>query len=80
MINNKVYNKSDNYLELVNVLNKWIAETDDDLPKELTKDWYLRKQKPFNESSNLKTEYHGVRGQMPGSSLNAIKNNNKGPF
>ena len=80
LINNKVYNKSDNYLELVNVLNKWIAETDDDLPKELTKDWYLRKQKPFNESSNLKTEYHGVRGQMPGSSLNAVKNNNKGPF
>ena len=28
----------------------------------------------------LKTEFHGVRGEMPGSSALATKNNNKGPF
>ena len=68
------------YLILKNVLNDWIEDTSDNLPTQLTKDWYLRKQEPFNESSLLKTEFHGVRGTMPGSSLNAIKNNNKGPF
>jgi hypothetical protein len=28
----------------------------------------------------LKTEFHGIREEMPGKSTNAVKNNNKGPF
>jgi len=47
---------------------------------QITKDWYLREQEPFNESSLLKTEFHGIRGEMLGKSTNAVKNNNKGPF
>ena len=70
----------DEYLVLKNVLDDWIIETDDNLPTELTKDWYLREQEPFNQSSLLKTKFHGVRGTMPGSSLDAVKNNSKGPF
>ena len=70
----------DEYLVLKNVLDDWIIETDDNIPTELTKDWYLRKQEPFNQSSLLKTKFHGVRGTMPGSSLDAVKNNSKGPF
>ena len=29
---------------------------------------------------SLKTEFHGIRGDFPGASNNAIKINNKGPF
>ena len=56
------------------------AETGDSKPIQITKDWYLREQEPFNESSLLKTEFHGIREEMPGKSSNAVKNNNKGPF
>ena len=40
----------------------------------------LKYTKENNESSSSKTSYHGIRGEMPGKSLNAVKNNNKGPF
>ena len=50
----------------------------------MKKEWMEFKDKDeeekFNESSLLKTEFHGVRGEMPGSSALATKNNNKGPF
>ena len=49
-------------------------------PTKITKDWYQREQEPFNESSLLKTKFHGVRGEMPGKSTNAVTNNSKGPF
>ncbi len=68
------------YEVLKKILNQWINETGDTFPEKLTKDWYLREQEKFNESSLLKTEFHGVRGEMPGSSVLATKNNNKGPF
>ena len=61
-------------------MDEWIKETGDNLPINLTKDWYQREQEPYNESSLLKTEYHGIRGEMPGKLTNAINNNNKGPF
>jgi len=70
----------DEYLLLKSILNNWITETGDSKPIQITKDWYLREQEPFNESSLLKTEFHGIRGEMPGKSTNAVKNNNKGPF
>ena len=72
--------KSEKYNELKIILDEWIKETGDNLPINLTKDWYQRKQEPYNESSLLKTEYHGIRGEMPGKLTNAINNNNKGPF
>ena len=68
------------YEVLKKILNQWIDDTGDTFPEKLTKDWYLREQEKFNESSLLKTEFHGVRGEMPGSSTLATKNNNKGPF
>ena len=68
------------YEVLKKILNQWINDTGDTFPEKLTKDWYLREQEKFNESSLLKTQFHGVRGEMPGSSTLATKNNNKGPF
>ena len=73
-------NIPDDYLLLKGILNKWIIETGDSKPLKITKDWYQREQEPFNESSLLKTKFHGVRGEMPGKSTNAVSNNNKGPF
>ena len=72
--------KSEKYNELKIILDEWIKETGDNLPINLTKDWYQREQEPYNESSLLKTEHHGIRGEMPGKSNNAVNNNNKGPF
>ena len=68
------------YEILKKILNQWISDTGDTFPAKLTRDWYLREQEKFNESSLLKTEFHGFRGEMPGSSTLATKNNNKGPF
>ena len=68
------------YEVLKKILNQWINDTGDTFPEKLTKDWYLREQEKFNESSLLKTQFHGVRGEMPGSATLATKNNNKGPF
>ena len=73
-------NIPDDYLLLKGILNDWIIETGDSKPTKITKDWYQRDQEPFNESSLLKTEFHGVRGEMPGKSTNAVSNNSKGPF
>ena len=73
-------NIPDDFKILQNILDKWILDTGDTLPENITKDWYLREQEPFNQSSLLKTEYHGIRGEMPGASSNAVKINNKGPF
>ena len=56
------------------VLNQWMKETSDNIPENLTKDWYLK------EAGLIKTEFHNVRGEMPGNSLNATKNNAKGAF
>ena len=73
-------NIPNDYLLLKGILNKWIDETGDSKPLKITKDWYQREQEPFNESSLLKTKFHGFRGEMPGKSTNAVSNNSKGPF
>tara|TARA_R110002126_G_scaffold710_1_gene4459 strand:+ start:72 stop:1520 length:1449 start_codon:yes stop_codon:yes gene_type:complete len=57
-----------------NILSEWMTETGDNIPKNLTKDWYLK------EAGLIKTEFHNVRGEMPGQNLNATENNVKGAF
>ncbi len=60
--------------EMRTILIKWMEVTGDNIPDNLTKDWYLM------EPGYIRTYQHGVRGEMPGASLNAAKNNNKGIF
>ncbi|MBF0196811.1 MAG: sulfatase [Planctomycetes bacterium] len=60
--------------ELRKILKTWMKETGDSVPQKLTKDWYTR----FPNSK--KTKDYKIRGEMPGASNNAIKNNNKGQF
>jgi arylsulfatase A-like enzyme len=63
--------------DLRNVLKEWMTETGDNIPDTITKDWYFRKPRLIMTE---RTEYHSIRGEMPGSVLNATKNNNKGKF
>ncbi len=56
------------------ILRDWMRETGDNIPKNLTKDWYLK------EAGPIKTEFYNIRGEMPGQKLNATKNNAKGAF
>jgi len=66
------YNK---YLvELRQILKEWMVETGDDIPQNLTHDWYLRKP------GNQRTENHGIRGDPLDKRFNATMNNNKGRF
>ena len=60
--------------ELRKVLKEWMDETGDDIPEHLTVDWYLK------APGQAKTEQFGVRGEMPGTSRQAVKVNNKGKF
>lgn len=66
------------YKETLNALRKtlteWMMETGDNIPENLTKDWYLK------EAGLIKTEFHNIRGEMPGQKLNATENNAKGKF
>jgi N-sulfoglucosamine sulfohydrolase len=56
------------------ILQEWMKETGDNIPSDLTKDWYLR------EPGYIKTTDHNKRNEMPGARLNAAQNNNKGRF
>ncbi len=60
--------------ELRKVVTEWMEETGDDIPQNLTKDWYLKK------AGNIKTPEFEIRGEMPGAKRNATHNNNKGAF
>jgi arylsulfatase A-like enzyme len=60
--------------KLRSVLQKWMTETGDNIPENLTEDWYLM------QPGYIKTESYGVRGEMPGQKTNAVKINYKGPF
>ena len=74
------------YITLRNKLEEWSIATGDNLPENLTKDWYLREPVKNNEKNIKKgktsnrTENHGVRGEMPGFANDAIRINAKGPF
>ncbi len=59
---------------LRDILNQWMEETGDNIPANLTRDWYL------HEPGYVETRYRGDRGEMPGEKLNAVENNNPGPF
>ncbi len=69
---------SDKYLEkqkeLKQVLFEWMDETGDNIPEKLTADWYEKLP------GYIKTSSHGIRGEMPGTQNNAVKNINKGKF
>jgi arylsulfatase A-like enzyme len=56
------------------LLNQWMKETGDDIPENLTLDWYKR------ISGKHKTKQHSIRKTMPGSKLNATKINNSSLF
>lgn len=60
--------------QMQSVLWQWINETGDNLPDSLTLDWYQR------VPGYLKTKNYEIRGEMPGKTTNAVKNNSKGPF
>ncbi|MEZ4777731.1 MAG: sulfatase [Bacteroidia bacterium] len=65
---------ADTLKNLSDKLQKWMIETGDDVPENLTKDWYQR------EPGYLKTEDHNIRGEMPGAKSKATQNNHKGEF
>lgn len=72
-----VVTSSGNKIYLINLrqlLSEWIDETGDDIPQNLTKDWYKK------DAGTMKTSEFGLRGEMPGEKRHATKNNNKGNF
>jgi len=60
---------------LRNVMRRWQEETADNLPEDLTRDWFLR-----DAESYVQSEFHGVRGEMPGAASRADTLNASGPF
>ena len=60
--------------ELRVILQRWMEETGDNIPTNITKDWYLR------VPGYIDTAAKDVRGEMPGAANKAVENNNKGPF
>ena len=74
------------YENLKQKLNEWVITTGDELPENLTLDWYYREpvntdEKDSNgQKKTNRTPQHGIRGDMPGKVFTATKNNNKGPF
>ena len=56
------------------LLEVWTEQTGDNIPDQLTPDWYKR------SAGYVKTRAHGIRGEMPGLSKQASKINYKGPF
>ena len=73
------------YITLKQKLEEWSIATGDNLPENLTKDWYLREpvknnEKNIKKKTSNRTENHGVRGEMPGFANDAIRINAKGPF
>ncbi len=54
-------------VELRLVLKNWMAETADNIPENLTPDWYEKLP------GYVKTPAHGQRGEMPGQKTGAVK-------
>ena len=61
-------------VQLRNVLDEWMKETGDNIPENLTRDWYLR------EPGNKRTDDFNIRGEPVDQRFDATKNNNKGRF
>ncbi len=53
--------------ELRQVLKNWMAETADNIPEDLTPDWYEKMP------GYMKTPLYGKRGEMPGKKTDAVK-------
>lgn len=66
-INNVIGNRKYRSMErkLKNVLRKWMEDTGDNIPGNLTKDWYTR------DSGRKIDQNFGKRGEMPGVGTNA---------
>jgi len=60
--------------ELRSILKQWMKETGDNIPVNLTKDWYLP------DPGYITTEDKDIRGEMPGFINNATQINHPGPF
>jgi arylsulfatase A-like enzyme len=56
------------------ILAKWMRDTGDNIPDNLTKDWYER------IPGYIKTPHINIRGEPVGQKYNATQNNNKGRF
>lgn len=57
------------------LLQEWQTATADTEPEQLTADWYLRKAEAY-----IRTDQHGIRGEMPGAALGADTVTASGPF
>lgn len=74
------------FADLKKALKDWGKDTGDNLPKNITQDWYFRepveiqKKESKGKAKTDRTPNHGIRGVMPGALTLATKNNNKGPF
>ena len=72
------------YFALKQKLEEWSIATGDNLPENLTRDWYLRE--PVNNTNGMKTKTsnkaknYSKRGEMPGFAKNATRIDEKGPF
>ena len=72
------------YFTLKQKLEEWSIATGDNLPENLTKDWYLRE--PVKNTNGMKTKTsnkaknYTIRGEMPGFANDATIINDKGPF
>lgn len=60
--------------DLSEVLDEWIRETGDNVPENLTKDWYER------VPGYVRTDHYNIRGEQVDERFNATMNNNKGRF
>lgn len=60
--------------KLNRILMEWMEQTGDNVPEQLTKDWYTR------DTGEKINKNAGKRGEMPGEGENAAQLNNKGPF
>jgi hypothetical protein len=66
------YNKE--LLIMRKILEEWMKETGDNIPENLTRDWYER------APGHVKTPYMNIRGEPVDKKNNATKINNKGIF
>jgi hypothetical protein len=72
--------------ELKLILKEWSNATGDDLPENITKDWYLREPVGSTEKGtdgkqkSNRAKDDRIRGEMPGTAGKATKINAKGPF
>lgn len=60
--------------EMRQILKEWMTETGDNIPENITKDWYER------VPGYVKTKYINIRGEPVDKKFEATRNNNKGRY